>query len=399
MASKRKGKQAVHAGGEGQLSKRPTTPDKGPASEIFCAKKDSENVLGRESCPIVVRVGNNLFVQHDGDTWKCPVAGLKPIGKDDNQGASVRCEVKLRNVKHQPFKQISVRMLCLGKREIKEPQPLLVVFPQRGERRLGELRLVIEDCCWKCSFGAALRSPISIQLYTRPGKSLPREIQSSDEKRSRGPIPTLAEPLLANLSRGLSGPGLIGDSIKRNALITLCHLMHVVIDQTLKGDSESGYFLGELMAWLGKKRERLETVNATFFRCAAKVESSRPANRSSALRLIVAELLEQARQERWIAVMAKELPEDVRQSIGIMPGEELTRLPDMSSENAKEWTDKVIYPRFAQLARDGRLPSVVMELKKAEDRHEKFQPANLKLRIQDAVARILDQPRTYYFHL
>ena len=66
------------------------------------------------------------------------------------------------------------------------------------------------------------------------------------------------------LRSSLINPDPADEAAKPGAVIELSELMIVAINQAASGDAECGYFLAELLAYLWKRRSRLDNNNETF---------------------------------------------------------------------------------------------------------------------------------------
>lgn len=111
------------------------------------------------------------------------------------------------------------------------------------------------------------------------------------------------------LRSSLVDPDPADEAAKPGAVIRLSKLMTVAIDQTANGDTECGYFLAELLAYLWKRRFDLAGKNEIFRKCLSKWESSRVATRGgSPLRPLIHTILAEAHRERRTDQITKSIP-------------------------------------------------------------------------------------------
>jgi hypothetical protein len=183
---------------------------------------------------------------------------------------------------------------------------------------------------------------------------------------------------------------------KEAALLHVAGLVHLIVRQTLRGDKQCAYFLGELMPILEKQCPALEKANETFRKRFSTIESARFAtSKRSRLRQIILRIITDARTEQRRLQRAQNFPDLLK---GIKPNEQLLALPELdNSPEAIEWWTNIVYPRLRKMARRLAADPVIGNMKKAIDENGKFQISRLKPLIRQTVARIAAVPVVYYF--
>jgi len=208
----------------------------------------------------------------------------------------------------------------------------------------------------------------------------------------RGDIPRDIESIFLGL---LSQPNSHANHV---AVSDVAKVVHMVIQRAFAGDPECGSLLGELLAFLWKKRSDLSVANWHFERQFLKFESARPATRKrSALRRLIQRILEEAQQHRLFFLLTGSLSPDV---IGINP-EDLRGLPELgpSDEAINAWTNVIVYPHLKRMAHELRDDPEIGRLKKALDENGKFHILRLKPLIRQTVGRIASVPQAHYFDI
>jgi hypothetical protein len=216
-------------------------------------------------------------------------------------------------------------------------------------------------------------------------------------RKPRGVIPPSRHiDYLRSCLAGKPGPSKFP---KEAALLHVAGLVHLIIRQTLRGDKQCGYFLGELMPILKKQRPALEKANETFRKRFSTIESARFAtSKGSRLRQIILRIITDARAEQRRLQRAQNFPDLLKV---IKPNEQLLALPELdnSPEAIERWTNVVVYPRLRKMARRLAADPVIGNMKKALDENGKFQISRLKPLIRQTVARIAAVPVVYYFRV
>ena len=183
------------------------------------------------------------------------------------------------------------------------------------------------------------------------------------------------------------------------ALREVAKLLRGVARQAQRGDKECGYFLGEMLPMFWKTRDGIAKANESFRTCFSKMESAHFATaKDSPLRRMIHHIINQARAERRVLAIAKEIPDSY---LVIKPNDRLLTLPDLneSEEAIDAWTDGIVYPRLRRNAARLRRHPIIGKLKKALDENGKFQISRLRPLIRQTVARIAALPRRYYFDI
>ncbi len=249
---------------------------------------------------------------------------------------------------------------------------------------------------------ARRQRPIRVAQKTSKGSAVD-VVSESLGIREKGGVSQSLSYVRSCLKRELQGPFLPpSDAIKEAALAEIGDLLRIAFQQALNGGQECGYFFGELIPALQKKRKSLDNANTTFRERAAQIERARPKTiRSGPLRQEIYDIIEAARSSlrtyRW--AKATGIPEETLMSLGYKPDERILALPDLTAESSAEdiekWTDVVVYRQLKQLTHR----PLIGAMKKALDKTGKVQPSRLRSQIRDTVARIAAQPRTSYVDL
>ena len=201
------------------------------------------------------------------------------------------------------------------------------------------------------------------------------------------------------LRSSLITPNRSDKTAKSGAVVDLSKLVQVAVDQTAAGDSECGYFVAELLAYLWKKRSYLSDHNEIFRKCYSNWESSHTATtRGSPLRQLVHGILAEAHRDRQVQQIAIHIPHS---RLVIKRNKTLLGLPEFSANPkiVSKWTDKVVYPKLQAMRSKLADDPVIGNLKKALDKNGKFQLSRLKPLIKQTVARIAALPKSYYFDI
>jgi hypothetical protein len=182
----------------------------------------------------------------------------------------------------------------------------------------------------------------------------------------------------------------------RVALSDVAEIVRRVIDLTFKDDPGCGSLLGELLAFLWKKRLDLAEANYYFQEEFSKLESARPASRKrSALRRLIQKIIADATAATvYFLYTGKSSPV----LSGIDPGE-LRALPKFgpSEASVSAWTEVIVYPILLRMEQTLRDDPEIGSLKKAKDENGKFHVSRLKPLIRQTVRRIASVPRAHYF--
>ena len=133
------------------------------------------------------------------------------------------------------------------------------------------------------------------------------------------------------------------------ALSDIAEIVRRVIDLAFKGDPGCGSLVGELLAFLWKKRSDLAEANYNFQQEFLKLESARPGTRKrSALRRLIQTIIQDATMARLVLLFydlvslpGTERPRDLRPSLSGIDSEELRALPKFGpSDESVERLDR-----------------------------------------------------------
>jgi hypothetical protein len=208
----------------------------------------------------------------------------------------------------------------------------------------------------------------------------------------RGSIPRDIDAIYSGLmARSNTQPNVV-------ALSDVAEIVRRAIELTFKDDPGCGMLLGELLAFLWKKRFDLAEANYYFHQEFSKLQSARPASRKrSALRRLIQRIIEDATAARlfflftgnWSPVLS-----------GIDP-EQLRALPELGPSEASvvTWADVVVYPILLRMEQTLRDDPEIGNMKKALDENGKFHVSCLKPLIRQTVRRIASVPRAHYFDI
>jgi hypothetical protein len=201
------------------------------------------------------------------------------------------------------------------------------------------------------------------------------------------------------LRSSLITPNRSDKTAKPGAVVDLSELVQVAVDQTAAGDSECGYFVAELLAYLWKKRSYLSDHNEIFRECYLKWESSRlSTKRGSPLRSLIHRILVEAHRERRFQELVAQMPDA---ALLVERNTTLLELPEFNADPkvVSEWTDKIVYPKLRAMQLKLAEDPIIGHLKKALDENGKFQISRLKPLIRQTVGRVAMLPKTYYFDI
>ena len=182
------------------------------------------------------------------------------------------------------------------------------------------------------------------------------------------------------------------------ALSDVAEIVRRVIDLAFKDDPGCGSLLGELLAFLWKKRSDLAEANYYFQQEFSKLESARPASRKrSALRRLIQKIIADATAATVYFLFTGKSSPILN---GIDPGE-LRALPEFGPPEASvsAWTEVIVYPILLRMEQTLRDDPEIGSLKKAKDDNGKFHVSRLKPLIRQTVRRIASVPRGHYFDI
>jgi len=185
---------------------------------------------------------------------------------------------------------------------------------------------------------------------------------------------------------------------KEAVLHDLAALVRITYDQARKGDLACGYFLGELLSVLGKKSSELARRNNAFAAARTKWKPARIASaKDSAIREYVDEILLNAMSRRRQYGILQLIPGATE----LYPGEKLlSKLPDLkpSKRSVDAWMKRVVYPELCRMKEQLDADPRIAKVKKFHDVNTKLQPSRMKKDARDAIRRVAQLPKSYYFH-
>jgi hypothetical protein len=206
----------------------------------------------------------------------------------------------------------------------------------------------------------------------------------------RGPIPRDIDAIYSGLvARSNTHPNW-------TALSDVAQILRRTIQLAFRNNPGCGMLLGELLAFLWKKRLDLAEANYYFETEFSKLESARPATRKhSALRRLIEKIISDA-QSAWLFFISTG---DLSPVLSGIDPEELRSLPEFGSSEAalKIWTEVIVYPTLLRMEQKLRDDPEIGSLKKALDDNGKFHLSCLKPLIRQTVRRIATVPRAHYF--
>jgi hypothetical protein len=158
----------------------------------------------------------------------------------------------------------------------------------------------------------------------------------------RGSIPRDIDAIYSGLiANGNTHPN-------RVALSDVAAIVRRAIEMTLEGDRGCGILLGELLAFLWKKRSDLAEANFNFEEAFLKLGSARPRTRKhSALRRLIQTIIEDAMSARIFLLFSDIVsrpsmarPQDLSPTLSGIDSKELRALPEFgpSDESINAWT-------------------------------------------------------------
>ena len=183
------------------------------------------------------------------------------------------------------------------------------------------------------------------------------------------------------------------------AFLEIAKLNRLVFQQALARDSNSGYFLAELLAFISKNLELLRRNNEAFRRFNADWSQARATtSKQPPLRKLIHEVVSEAEVRRWLLAVGQAKPNLLQ---GIKPDKQLSDLPnlDPSPEVVRKWVDIVVYPHLRSIEPELRNHPQIGNMKKALDKNGKFQVSRLRRLAIPIVARLAALPRSYYFDI
>ena len=184
---------------------------------------------------------------------------------------------------------------------------------------------------------------------------------------------------------------------KEAALHDLAALVRIIYDQARKGDSACGYFLGELLSVLGKKSCELARHNA-FAAARSKWKSVRIASaKDSGVREYVDEILMDAMSRRHRYAILQLIPG----AADLYPDDKrLTKLPDLKPNKCSvdAWMKRLVYPQLCRMKDQLDADPRIAKVKRFHDVNTKLQPSRMKKDARDAIRRVAQLPKSYYFH-
>jgi hypothetical protein len=219
----------------------------------------------------------------------------------------------------------------------------------------------------------------------------------------RGVIPRDIEAIYSGLmARCNTHPNLV-------ALSDVAAIVRRAIDLTFNGDPGCGAILGELLAFLWKKRSELAEANFYFEERFLKLQSARPETKKrSALRRLIQTIIAEAASSRLFLLFCDRVSSPSTKSLHdlspILSGidsKELRALPEFgpSEASVSAWTEVIVYPILLRMELTLRDDPEIGSLKKAKDENGKFHVSCLKSLIRQTVRRIASVPRAQYFDI
>lgn len=185
---------------------------------------------------------------------------------------------------------------------------------------------------------------------------------------------------------------------KEAALHDLAALVRITYDQARKGDSACGYFLGELLSVVGKKSSELARHNNAFAAVRSKWKSARIASvKDSAVREYVNKILANAMSRRHRYAILQLIPG----APDLYPDDKpLSKLPDLkpSKRAVDAWMKHVVYPQLRRMKEELDADPRIAKVKRFHDVNTKLQPSRIKKDARDAIRRVAQLPKSYYFH-
>src|SRR5262245_28292384 len=195
----------------------------------------------------------------------------------------------------------------------------------------------------------------------------------------------------------------------RVALGDVAAIVRRAIDLSFKGDPGCGVLLGELLAFLWKKRSELAETNFHFQEEFSKHAAARPGTRKrSALRRLIQTIINDASSARIFLLFSYQVagdssvrPQDLSPSLTGIDSKELRGLPEFAPSEASvsAWTEVIVYPILLRMESRLRDDPEIGNLKKAKDENGKFHVASLKPLIRQTVTRIASVPQAQYFDI
>ena len=185
---------------------------------------------------------------------------------------------------------------------------------------------------------------------------------------------------------------------KEAALHELGALVRITYDQARMGDAACGYFLGELLSVIGKKSSELARQNKAFAAVRSEWKSARIASaKDSALREYVYKIVVNAVSRRRRYTLLQLIPgaED------LYPEDKaLLKLPELkpSKRAVDAWMKRVVYPRLRRMKEQLDADPRIAKVKRFHDVNTKLQPSRIKKDARDAIRRVAQLPKSYYFH-
>jgi hypothetical protein len=182
------------------------------------------------------------------------------------------------------------------------------------------------------------------------------------------------------------------------ALSDVAEIVRRAIELTFENDPGCGMLIGELLAFLWKKRSDLAEANYYFQEEFSKLESVRPASRKrSALRRLVEGIIADATAARAFFLVTG----DLSPALSSIDPEQLRALPEFgpSEASVNRWTELIVYPTLLRMERTLRDDPEIGSLRKAKDENGKFHVSCLKPLIRQTVKRIASVPLGSYFDL
>lgn len=188
------------------------------------------------------------------------------------------------------------------------------------------------------------------------------------------------------------------DAVPKAAhLLDVAELLRITYVQAAAGDSDCGYFLGELFGVLGKKTSELRRQNSNFKRAFDTWKPVRIASaKDSALREHVFHIVIKARQRRRECQIVQHFPE-ARDYFAA--DKWMLKLPElMPTKRAVDvWFNRVVYPTLREMKDQLDADPRIANIARYHDDNTKLQLSRMKQDARDALMRIARLPQAYYF--
>jgi len=226
--------------------------------------------------------------------------------------------------------------------------------------------------------------------------------QVNPEARQKGGVSESIRYIQTCLMRPEKGE----DSIKACALLEVADLLRIIISQALNNDSECGFFLGEVIPALAKKREKLNSANERFKRRCCQIQSVQASrsNSSTSLRRRLENYVSEAQRLRrtmrlWDHMVRKHGVPRVASPKITASDKKLRALPDLIDSDAviDTWLRHILAD--AEFLSELEQDPDISRINQAKGKRGKFQPSKLEPLIRKTLKNIANLPKTYYVDL